>query len=89
MQSSEIFRHNSILRFSTAILKYFSDSDIFYKLKDHSYEQSPLENHRVHLIKLITEHYFKVRFYYISKKQINKAENVRTFNNKMTLFKGH
>lgn len=77
----------SISYLTSQVLPYFLHNDnIFSELINHSIEQNPLSNHRIHLIKCICEKYFSVRLFYISKQ--SKKVTLRHHYNKITLFSG-
>lgn len=72
----------------TSILKALLNKNIFVNLVRHSFDQSPLDNHRVLLIKAIATKYVNIRLYYFSKNRINKSDSIRHRSNKIVLFKG-
>lgn len=70
------------------ILKSFLDVNLFEILKEHSHDQSPLENHIIHLMRAIVQKYVKVRLHYIALNSIDKHTSKRHLLNKIVLFKG-
>lgn len=70
------------------ILRHFTLSNVFSNLLVHSFSQSPLENHRVLLIKAVAIKYANIRFCYLSKSKNNKSLSIRHKSNKLVLFKG-
>lgn len=61
--------------------------EIFKNLDSHQFDQSPLENHSINLIKAVMEKYADIRLSYLSKKK-TKQISLRTHYNKTILFSG-
>lgn len=57
--------------------------------RDHGliYEQSPLNNHTILLIKAVAFKYLQIRLYYIAKRASEPDEKIRNLFNKLMLFK--
>lgn len=70
------------------VLKSFLDTNLFHSLREHTFDQSPLENHIVHLIRAIAQNYIKIRLHYITLNSIDKSKSKRHLFNKIVLFKG-
>lgn len=70
------------------ILQSFININVFEMLQEHSHDQSPLENHVVHLIRAIIQKYVKIRLHYLALNSRNKGINKRHLFNKIVLFKG-
>lgn len=90
MQASGKLKNRNIMQ--QLLIQTIQDisSSIFYSLNEHSFDQSPLENHRLTLIKAVLFEYFKVRLYHVGKQITEKLQlnKVRNINNKTTLFLG-
>lgn len=73
-----------------SVLRKFTDSNnLFINLKEHSHDQTALENHIIHLTKAIAGKYIKVRLYHICKEAMeDNKQSERHFRNKLTLFQG-
>lgn len=57
-------------------------------LKEHSHDQSPLDNHIVHLIQTIIQKYIKIQLHYMALNSREKCINKCKLFNKLILFKG-
>lgn len=73
----------------SSVLHFYLNRLIFDSLKEHSLNQSPLENHVILLIKTISKKYIDIRMHFIAKKSINSSASRRTFYNKTVIFSGH
>lgn len=72
----------------TNVLKSFINNDsIFYSIKHHNDQNGPLDNHVVLLIKAIISVYSDIKINYLSRTQ-NETLSLRTWYNKLTLFRG-
>lgn len=70
------------------MLKSFLDTNLFNSLREHTLDQSPLENHSIHLIRAIVQNYIKIRLHYITLNSMDKSKSKRHLFNKIVLFKG-
>ena len=76
-----------------SVLKYFSGKNIFSKLSEHMYDNEPLNNHLILLVKAICENYLQVRYSYAAKHfssslvHHNKMKSRQTYT-KLILFSG-
>ncbi len=72
----------------TNVLKSFINNDsIFYSIKHHNDQNGPLDNHVVLLIKAIISVYSDIKINYLNRTQ-NETLSLRTWYNKLTLFRG-
>lgn len=55
------------IRLINKILRAFVGSNIFSSISIHQFDQSPTENHLVHLIKAVANTYIDVRIHYLTK----------------------
>lgn len=69
------------------ILRYFVSSNIFSCIAIHQFDQSPTENHLVHLIKAVAGSYIDVRLHYLTKYSRSKVTK-RQLYNKLILLQG-
>lgn len=75
--------------FLTHILRYFiGNNTIFSKLYEHTLDQIGIDNHIVHLIRMIATKYIKVRLQYMYKNATDRSKSDRHKFNKIILFKG-
>lgn len=65
---------------------FINNSRIFNNIKFHN-ENNPLNNHVILLIKSIISCYYDLKITYICKKK-NETDSLRTWYNKMVIFKG-
>lgn len=70
------------------VLKKFIGHTLFISLKNHTSEQSPLDNYIVHLLRSICNRYIKIRLHYIAQQTINTSVTMRQVFNKLILFNG-
>lgn len=70
----------TVQNFSINILEYFGD---------HIFDEDPLENHCMEIVKLVLKNYFNIRIHHeVSKKlDVNKQNRIRSLNTKTILFK--
>ena len=61
---------------------------LFATFAHHSNNQNPMENHTMHLIRVIVAKYLKVRINYNCSQIIDKSESVRQLYGKIILFRG-
>lgn len=74
--------------FLTKILRYFTENNrIFSKLQEHTLNQIGIDNHIVHLIRIIATKYVKVRLQYMYKNATDLGKSDRHHFNKIILFK--
>lgn len=69
---------------------FIENDNVFRNLEEHSCDQTPLQNHRVHLIRAVASKYIKIRLYFIGR-TITDNENslrIRQQFTKIVLFKG-
>lgn len=71
------------------VINKYLDKQIFLELSIN-HDQTTLEEHVIHLIINIVAEFYKLRMHHISKRAIyaNNQSYVRTFYNKLVLFKG-
>lgn len=69
------------------ILRVFVNSNIFSSIAIHQFDQPPMENHLVQLIKAVANIYIDVRFHYLTK-HVKPAVTKRQLYNKLILFRG-
>lgn len=69
--------------------RFIENNNIFHTLKEHSCDQTPLQNHTVHLIQAIASKYIQIRLHFIGRSITDKENNVRIRQqfNKIVLFK--
>lgn len=63
---------------------------VFHNLEEHSYYQTALQNHVVHLMRGVASKYIQIRLYFIGRNITDNENNVsiRQQFNKIVLFKG-
>ncbi|CAH2089890.1 unnamed protein product [Euphydryas editha] len=89
-KNSTHFVNNQVIeRLKCNILKTFLNSNVFDSISEHSKDQAPAFNHRVHLIKTIIDKYTTVRLHsaYKNNPEIKKLSK-RQKRNKLNLFEG-
>lgn len=86
--SHELFTTSIKEQLEHNILNQFLNKDIFLELSI-THEQDTIEEHVINLITNIIAQYYKLRMHYICKRAINENNQsyVRTFYNKLILFK--
>ncbi|CAK1590177.1 unnamed protein product [Parnassius mnemosyne] len=73
--------------FLARAMSHFVAKNIFADIQYHQYDQSPLDNHIVQLIKCVLERYMDIRLNYFAKNAIQKVKK-RQFLNKFLHFTG-
>jgi hypothetical protein len=104
LQCEKSFRHHvssdvcslsnfQLSKLVSIVLKSFIGIDFFPSLTHHMFENSPLENHAVHLVRAVCEKYLQVRYYYAArtysanlKNKLSKISRQR--GNKLIIFSG-
>lgn len=72
------------------VLESLQHKELFAELHSHMFDNSPLENHYVHLLRSVAEYYLNVRLYLVGKQttQSFHSSQVRQMFTKLTQFKG-
>lgn len=72
------------------VLESLQHKELFAELHSHMFDNSPLENHYVHLLRSVAEYYLNVRLYHVGKQttQSFHSRQVRQMFTKLTQFKG-
>lgn len=72
------------------VLESLQHKQLFAELHTHMFDNSPLENHYVHLLRSVAESYLNVRLYHVGKQttQSFHSSQVRQMFTKLTQFKG-
>ncbi|KAL4088909.1 hypothetical protein QTP88_023992 [Uroleucon formosanum] len=71
----------------TKTLSYFCNNRVFDSIYNHNSDNGPFSNHVILLMKSIINSYFDIKTHYSCRKQ-NETDSMRTWYNKMTLFRG-
>jgi len=71
----------------TKTLSYFCNNRVFDSIYNHNSDNGPFSNHIILLIKSIINSYFDIKTHYLCRKK-NETDSLRTWYNKMTLFRG-
>lgn len=83
------FQSNSNNATKTFIIKAFSRINInkyFLKLSNHIYNQNPINNHLIQIIKLIFKTYFTIRIHHLNKTISQPKERIRSHFTKLVHF---
>lgn len=70
------------------VLQSLFDTNLFESLREHTYDQTPMENHILHLMRAIVQKYIKIRLHHIALNSIDKSKNKRHLFHKLVLFQG-
>jgi len=68
--------------------RFIGNNNVFLSLEQHSCDQTPLQNHAVHLIRAVASKYIHIRLYFIGRSAIESNVSIRQQFNKIVLFKG-
>lgn len=71
----------------TKTLSYFCNNHVFDSIYNHNSDNGPFSNHIILLMKSIINSYFDIKTYYSCRK-LNETDSMRSWYNKMTLFRG-
>lgn len=71
----------------TKTLSYFFNNHVFDSIYSHNSDNGLFSNHIILLIKFIINSYFDIKTHYSCRKQ-NETDSLRTWYNKITLFRG-
>ena len=84
------FISNSNNSTKTFIINAFSRINIskyFLKLSNHIYNQNPINNHLIQIIKLIFKTYFTIRIHHLNKTNNQPKERIRSHLTKLVHFR--
>ncbi|GBM17658.1 DNA transposase THAP9, partial [Araneus ventricosus] len=89
-QAQNILRKKHIMNILITYTILQVEKNVFTNLSHHIINQSPLENHRIFLIKSISFEYLRIRLYSYGKEITENLhkEKVRSKNTKLKIFKG-
>jgi len=79
--------NNSLFIKNKILASFINDKNIFSSINYHNIENGPFSNHVILLIKSVISTYYDIKIKYLCRKQ-NEVVSLRTFYNKLTLFKG-
>lgn len=79
--------NNSLFIKNKILATFINNKNIFSSINYHNIENGPFSNHVVLLIKSVISSYYDIKIKYLCRKQ-NEVVSLRTFYNKLTLFKG-
>lgn len=68
---SEVFFLHQVL------YRFIGNHNVFYSLEQHSCDQTPLQNHVVHLIRAVASKYIQIKLYFIGRNITDNENNVK------------